>query len=134
MGMFDEPYVCETCGKKCTGLPFWTICTECSRAAYEKRMAEIRRRSAYTVSSIGGMCPTKAEGRTVGGRPYYFRARHGDWTLEVGHLNFPTDYGSWPFVRGDWNAFLVASGDDPTHGGMSDAEVLAILDEHLAGR
>ena len=134
MSMFDEPYTCERCGKESRGLAFWTLCTECSSALHEERMRDIRERCAYSVRSIGGACPTQAEGRTVGDRPYYFRARHGDWTLEVGEPDFPTDYCSWPATRHDWDAYLIAQGDDPSNGFMDDAEVLAILDEHLEGR
>jgi hypothetical protein len=36
------------------------------------------------ISSIGGQCPCQAEG-TFYGNPFYFRARCGDWTIEVAH-------------------------------------------------
>lgn len=134
MTMFDEPYTCQTCGKQCTGLAFWTRCRECSRKAQEERMAAIATRCPYTVTELGGACPTQAQGRTVGNRPYYFRARHGEWTLEVGEPDFPTDYLEWPSTRHDWDAYLIAEGDDPSGGWMEDDEVLAILDQHLEGR
>ena len=34
------------------------------------------------VRSIGGYCPCQADG-TINGNPFYFRARHGKWTLDI---------------------------------------------------
>lgn len=80
----------------------------------------------YTVESIGGMCPTQAEGRyTDSDRPYYFRARHGRWTLTVGEPGWPTDFDLSDVVG--WPDEHAASGDDPTRGAMAHADVLAII-------
>lgn len=82
----------------------------------------------YTVESLGGECPTQAEGRyTDSDRPYYFRARHGRWTLEVGDPGWPTDYCQWPDMDRPHRHGLVAEGDDPTRGAMAHADVLAII-------
>ena len=34
------------------------------------------------ITGIGGRCPCQAHG-TFYGNPFYFRARHGEWTIEV---------------------------------------------------
>jgi|LSQX01.1.fsa_nt_gb hypothetical protein len=81
---------------------------------------------AFTVDEIGGECPTEAIGRyTDTNQPFYFRARSGRWTLELGQPEWPTDYVNWP--ADVWPYETVAQGDDPTHGGMADADVLVIL-------
>ncbi len=72
----------------------------------------------------GGACPTQAEG-TIDGHPFYFRARHGVWSLLVA----ATTYGdacaiSWE--RPDLIAY-TEEGADPSYGYMGDADVLAIL-------
>ena len=71
-------------------------------------MAKVREGRTYSIAELGGACPTQATGRTPSGRPYYFRARHGDWTLEVGEPDFPTDYVHWPTDRNDWDALRTA--------------------------
>lgn len=73
----------------------------------------------YVLESIGGVCPTQAEGVWVDGERFYFRARHGWWTLQVG----PEDA-----VEGR----EIACGEDETRGAMSDAAVIAILDAAAA--
>lgn len=136
MGILDsETRTCPDCGKPFDALAIWdkTVpCDECGRKRYEARMEHLRAGRDYTIDELGGACPTQAMGRTADGRPYYFRARHGEWTLEVGEHDFPTDYSDWPASRHDADHFLIASGDDESHGWMNDSEVLAILDEHLA--
>lgn len=73
------------------------------------------------VTSIGGMCPTQAEG-TMGGNPFYFRARHGHWTLTVVK---PGCDAVLPDDRDD--VVLYQDGDDATQGWMQEAAVMAIL-------
>ena len=131
---FNQPYTCVHCGSEERGLPWWDTCSSCSDLIDHmnaERMATARAGRAYTIVSLGGACPTQAEGLTADGRPYYFRARHGDWTLEVGEVGWPVDYGKWPHDRQNWRQHEVASGDDPSNGWMEDSDVLAILDEHL---
>lgn len=80
----------------------------------------------FTVDQIGGACPTQATGRyTASDRPFYFRARHGGWTLDLGEPGWPTDYCDWP--AGAFPYECVASGDDPTQGWMADGTMLAII-------
>jgi hypothetical protein len=77
----------------------------------------------FTVDRISGACPTQAEGRLADGRPFYFRARGGDWSVFVGPSG--SDAG------GEWiglAAHLFAVGDDPTEGRMTDSEVGAVLE------
>ena len=39
-------------------------------------------RGYVDIVSIGGYCPVQADG-TIGGNPFYFRARHDYWTLTI---------------------------------------------------
>lgn len=65
------------------------------------------------VNWVGGACPTQSEG-TISGVPYYFRARHGEWYLNVGEKSvFSPDFRM--------------TGDDPSAGFMEDEDVMAIL-------
>jgi hypothetical protein len=83
----------------------------------------------FHVESIGGACPTQATGLCADGRPFYFRAKYGEWTLSVGPEGADTD--------GDWIGIIAwdrASGSDPTQGRMADQDVLAILRAHLGQR
>lgn len=43
-----------------------------------------------------GACPQQVTGRDKAGRPFYFRERHGEWTLHLGDASWPTDYVLWP--------------------------------------
>lgn len=88
--------------------------------------------SDYTFELTCPSFPTQAEGRTADDRPWYFRARHGEWTLEVGDYGWPTPLLEWPdngaVLSGE---LIVAKGDDPTHGQMDEDDVHAVLTEHL---
>ena len=69
-------------------------------------------------------CPTQWEGRwACSDRPFYFRARSGRWTLEVGPSGGATAYELWAS-----QALLIAADEDDTGGCMEDDAVLAILD------
>lgn len=71
----------------------------------------------------GGYCPVQAEG-TVNGNPFYFRARHGDWSLHITAPN--TDPVILPNTHDD--SLFRASGYDSTHGWMdTESEVLPLL-------
>lgn len=59
-----------------------------------------------------GSCPTQLAGVTAGGDRFYFRARHGEWRLEV-------------------DGKVVASGDDDTGGYMHADVVDAIVSREL---
>ena len=78
--------------------------------------------NTYNIESIGGMCPTQAEGTLNDGRRFYFRARHGVWSLQVGSDSNSFDYLYSP---------CIAEGLDETCGAMSDESVIEILDKHL---
>lgn len=60
-------------------------------------------------------CPVQAEGRLNDGRPWYFRARHGEWSMQVG------ERGDEHAVEGRW----VADGYDPWEGFMPAPEAAA---------
>lgn len=91
------------------------------RTQQERQLDAINAVRPYHVTSIGGMCPTQAEGTLPDGRFFYFRARHGQWTLRVAE-DPEAVY---------WDALPLASGDDATNGFMDFGPVLAILDQHL---
>ena len=74
-----------------------------------------------TFSYLGGHCPTQAEGLAPSGRPFYFRARHGWWTLELGPVGDPPDYLSWSDDGEE-----IAEGEDPSFGFMDPDDVRAI--------
>lgn len=78
--------------------------------------------SGLIVTSLGGMCPTQAEG-TMNGNPFYFRARHGEWTLDV------TPHSIDPVMPRQGEALLHMEGDDPTNGCMEEEAVMNILQE-----
>jgi len=76
---------------------------------------------ALVIESIGGVCPTQAEGE-MDGHPFYFRARHGNWDLCV------VKPGADPVMPQDWNdVVLHRSGNDPTDGWMEIEDVKSIL-------
>jgi hypothetical protein len=111
------------CGEAFDALSIWpddVKCSGCGGRDYDERIRRINEGRPYRVDSIGGMCPTQAEGEWVDGRLFYFRARHGQWWLYIDESD----------PVGKWDADI--EGDDPTHGAMSDAEVLSILDAHAA--
>lgn len=128
MSVFEmETRTCATCGQRWEALTFWRTdmpCSDCGLAAYRARLAEVSATRPYTIDSLGGACPTQAEGRTDDDRPFYFRARHGEWTLSVGDVGAPID-SVYDF---DGNR---AEGDDPSGGFMEWDDVLPILDAHL---
>lgn len=65
------------------------------------------------IKSLGGACPCQGSG-TMSGYPFYFRARHGDWQLDI------TEVGGDPVVASLPNdpALYRAEGDDPWSGYM----------------
>lgn len=87
---------------------------------------------SYVLEYWGGFLPTQAWGRTAGDRPFYFRARHGTWILEVGDPGWPTNYLEWPDDCLP-SAEPFALGDDPSWGTMEQADVEAILARELEG-
>ena len=87
----------------------------------------------FTIDWLGGACPAQAVGRLADDRPFYFRARHGEWTLEVGPPGADAD-DDWPVsVRPGTQdlVWAVAVGEDPTMGYMPEDTVRELLEEHL---
>lgn len=76
----------------------------------------------YTLDYVGGACPTQAEGITGKGRHFYFRYRHGHWSLRVSYDNA---------VSGQ--VIASATLGHELDGFMSDGDVIAILDTYLEG-
>lgn len=74
------------------------------------------------IETCGGVVPTQATG-FMDGHPFYFRARHGDWDLNV------TEPGTDCVMPGIDDVVLQLSGDDPTHGWMEEKDVEAILQD-----
>ena len=125
-GVFTfEERTCPRCTATFDALDFWdddTVCGDCGRADYAELLRVANEGRPYTITSIGGACPTQAEGVWIDGNPYYFRARHGDWSLKV------AESPDGDAVAGRW----IAGGDDPDHGWMEVDAVLAILDREVA--
>lgn len=71
------------------------------------------------IRTIGGSCPCQADG-TMDGYPFYFRARHGLWTLDV------CNAGNDP-VDGD--SIFSRDGDDPDNGYMPEDKAAKIIFE-----
>ena len=69
------------------------------------------------ISSIGGYCPCQATG-AIYGNPFYFRARHGEWTIEIARP------GEDPI--GNPSLFYLA-GDDPDNGYMDNPQALYFI-------
>ncbi len=72
------------------------------------------------IDSCGGVCPTQADG-TFDGNPFYFRARHGDWTLDV------VAPGHDPVMPLAEETLFSASGDDESEGYMDPDDVQRLL-------
>lgn len=70
------------------------------------------------IDTIGGY-PCQAEG-TMNGCPFYFRARHGEWTLDVVR---PGCDPSWAYE----GVLHHAEGDDDKNGYMEPEAAQAIL-------
>lgn len=70
------------------------------------------------VQSSGGVCPFQAIG-TVCDHPFYFRERHGEWTIDF------AEKGKDPVD----DSFHGYSGDDPSEGYMKEEDFLKILIE-----
>ncbi|MBU8814115.1 hypothetical protein KL953_35230 [Mycolicibacterium goodii] len=54
-----------------------------------------------------GLYPQQVQGIDKRQRPFYFRERHGHWTLEVGPISADPDYLAWAeqgneIAHGDW--------------------------------
>lgn len=88
------------------------------------------------IAWLGGNCPVQAEG-TVGGKPFYFRARGEHWSMgiggdPVGHPSDPED------ERPEWHR-QRAWGDGPFAAGwMEEDEARRLIEEcaadYLAGK
>lgn len=83
----------------------------------------------YNISSFTSFCPTQAEGHLEDGRPYYFRARGGVWSLRISRHRGPADFLLWE----DDNPLeeVFASGEDDTGGAMTREQVIEILDKYM---
>jgi len=76
-----------------------------------------------TLNCIGGNCPVQAEG-IVDGRPFYFRARGDEWSLDIGPEDQWHGYGCWRIERD------YGSGFDA--GWMHKHEALGFIVEGIA--
>ena len=73
------------------------------------------------VSNYSGFCPLQAEGHLVtdddGNKPFYFRARHEQWSFEVAHEGFdPCGEAHWSFEE-----------DHPEAGWMEPEDVIKCI-------
>jgi len=70
---------------------------------------------SITIGWLGGNCPVQAEG-TIGGEPFYFRARGDRWTIGIG--GDVIDMPSWLYEE-----------EYPSAGWMTEAEARAFIEE-----
>ena len=66
------------------------------------------------IKRIYGSAPVQGEG-TVGGKPFYFRARHGGWSMSIGiGMDKPDaeDKNAEWFKEGDWDNASWMSHED----------------------
>lgn len=85
-------------------------------------MAEKIERNGYTLDWLGGYCPVQAEG-TIDGLPLYFRARGGQWSLDIG-----VTFGAEPplfWYQEEWGTW-------PDAGYMADDVALEMIDKAVA--
>jgi hypothetical protein len=80
----------------------------------------------FTIENLGGAAPIQASGRLRDGRPFYFRARHGEWEIEVGPPGGAVDGAGVGERR-----WLVAKGADRSGGYMPEEDVRSLLRQHL---
>lgn len=89
-------------------------------------------RIVVTIEYVGGACPTQGWGG-IGPLRWYFRARHGSWTLSVGVGEDVFSAGILTYVDSA-TAIWNAEGEDETNGWMDreDARslILATLDRY----
>lgn len=80
---------------------------------------------ALVIDTVGGACPCQGEG-LFDGNHFYFRARHGEWQLDVTSPEHdPVDASL------NWAPSLYrATGDDPTNGYMLPETATQIITEH----
>lgn len=118
-----EDRTCRRCGSEWSALAFWAEdmpCHDCGRRDYDEALAAVNDAGRpYQVTEIGGACPMQVYGDWIDGQRFYFRARHGSWSLRVD----PDDP-----VLGE----QIASGDDPSHGWMEWDDALALIDASAA--
>lgn len=74
------------------------------------------------IERIGGLCPVQAEG-TIGGKPFYFRARHQQWSLSIG--------GADVIMEPEWHT-SQPWGNGPFDAGYMPVEDAAAIIEHQA--
>ena len=72
------------------------------------------------IRTIGGACPCQADG-TLDGCPFYFRARHGTWTLTISRP------GSDPVDPSSEDEICFFKGADDQNGYMSQETAADII-------
>ena len=90
------------------------------------------------IESLGGLCPVQANG-TIDGEPFYFRARHEHWRVEIGPGNthlvveameaHPHDRAEWDRVEGlpTWEYEERYSDEEYAAGYMTEEEARAFM-------
>lgn len=80
---------------------------------------------SLVIDTVGGACPCQGEG-CFDGNPFYFRARHGEWQLDVSLPEYDPVDASLIFVPGLYRSV----GDDPSDGYMLPETAVGIITEH----
>jgi hypothetical protein len=84
------------------------------------------------IDTIGGACPCQAEG-TILDKPFYFRARHGGWTLDIAEtLDMAIEGAIQPVAGSCTDVLYHAEGDDDTHGYLPIEDAAIIIASHAA--
>lgn len=90
----------------------------------------------FSIHEVGGFCPCQVHGYVMDrvgmeGSTYYafyFRARHGFWSITVGPVNEMLDE-KYDLPKDP--SELVAEGNDPDHGWMDPTDAVALVKEYL---
>lgn len=113
-------------------------------APSDTQWPEIRMRwvspTTYTVTYIDvGWGLAQAEGVTNHGRPFYFRAKRGEWTVDLGPQGAPPEYLTWAdddslnelSARAAGGPIDATRGEYEAEESMTESQVRAILDSVL---
>ena len=79
---------------------------------------------SITIGWLGGNCPVQAEG-TIGGEPFYFRARGDRWTIAIGGDVIDNTVGRGAADKPSWFYEEEYSGA----GWMTEAEARAFIED-----
>ena len=83
---------------------------------------------SIVIAWIGGNCPVQAEG-TIGGEPFYFRARDERWTIAIGGDVVENTFGRGAADQPSWLYEEEYSGGPSAAGWMTENEARTFIEE-----